>query len=139
MKTQCDWQVVPHPITALKPLPGTAYFVGDGKVWGKAFYDHGAWCYGDVTDGRIGSEIQPQPTHFLTPLEGSSRPGEAEARAGWDCGNRGLAARYLMLLVERNPSMTADQLERFSDTINQAGPRWCEERLDRFTNDQVPF
>lgn len=141
MKTQFEWQIAPHPIGALKldQIAGQPFFVGDGIAWYSAYYVEGAWCHGPSDRIHVGEALDPQPTHFLTPVNEDPQPGAAEARAGWNCGNRALAARYLMLLVERNPSMTAVQLEWFSDMIDQAGPRWCAERLDRFTNDEMPF
>lgn len=141
MKTQFEWRIAPHPISALslKNIAGTQHYVSDGKGWVKAFYDNGEWCYGDTNDTRLGISLQPQPTHFLTPVAEDPQAGSAEPRAGWDCGNRGLAARYLLLLIERNPHLSVDQLEWIHDMIDQAGPGFSQARLDFHTNDEVPF
>lgn len=144
MKTQFEWQIVPHPIAALKPADGTSYFVGigNGTSWVKAFCQRGAWCYADTSDVRLGSAILPQPTHFLTPVDENPLPGSAEARVGWTCGNGALSARYLLLLIERNPAMALGQIEWIADLIDQAGPAFTQARLNFFTaplDEEVPF
>ena len=141
MKTQFKWPIAPHPISALDldVIAGQRFFVGDGTTWTPAEWKDGAWHAVAHRHPQRDQPLAPQPTHFLTPTIEDPVPGAAEARAGWNCGNGALGSRYVLLLVERNPGMSVEQMDAIADLIDRAGPTFAQARVDFYTNDEVPF
>ncbi|WP_294277633.1 hypothetical protein [uncultured Sphingomonas sp.] len=145
MKHDFEWPVVPHPITALDldAIGSSAFYVDVNGAWVLATYEAGYWRSVEI-DGKVDRvKLHPQPRLFLTPTDDADwRATCAEPRTGWNCGNRGLQARYILLLIERNPHMTVKQLERLHNTIDAAGPEFTQQRLNFFTaplDEEVPF
>lgn len=84
------------------------------------------------------SKLAVALVQFLPGTYGAKPAPSDEPRAGWDCGNRALAARRVLRIIEANhaTNWSAEAIATLEDLCDQAGPIDCGQALEL---DNVPF